>query len=146
MIKRITAILLLCIMSVYSVCSAQENITVTVNGQAVEFDVPPQIINDRTMLPMRKIFEALGAEIEWIESSQAIIAAKGSLIITLRIGYEDMSATDILTGETKKITLDSVPVILEERTLVPVRAVSEAFGLKVNWDADTSEVSIVNQE
>ena len=118
----------------------------TVNGQAVEFDVPPQIINDRTMLPMRKIFEALGAEIEWIESSQAIIAAKGSLIITLRIGYEDMSATDILTGETKKITLDSVPVILEERTLVPVRAVSEAFGLKVNWDADTSEVSIVNQE
>ena len=55
---------------------ADEEIRVVLDGQELYFDVPPQLINNRTMVPMRKIFEAMGASVEWEGTTQTIHAKK----------------------------------------------------------------------
>lgn len=123
-------------------CFAEDEIAVTINGSAISFDVPPQIIDGRTMVPMRKIFEQLGASVDWIGELQLILAVKGSKIMALAIGSDMLSITDNLTNETKTVTLDVVPQIVDGRTLVPVRAISQALDMDVEWDAATRTVRI----
>lgn len=84
---------------------AAEKVCVTLNGNPIEFDVPAQIINDRTMVPMRKIFESLGANVEWVEEQQGIIATKGSNVIVMKIGSNLMFVTDVSTGIEEKSPL-----------------------------------------
>ncbi len=117
-------------------------IKVLINDVPVEFDVPPRIINDRTMVPVRKIFENLGATVDWHDEAQLIIAKRNELIIAMEIGKADFSVTNVITGEIKNIELDVSPVIFEERTLVPVRAISEGLGYIVDWIGDTQTVLI----
>lgn len=119
---------------------AEQIVTVTLNGNPIEFDVPAQIIEDRTMVPMRKIFESLGATVDWIEEQQGIVAIKDSKIIVLKIGSDLMVVTDIMTGTQEGITLDVPPQIIDGRTLVPVRAISESLGVAVGWIAETQTV------
>lgn len=119
---------------------AEQIVTVTLNGNPIEFDVPAQIIEDRTMVPMRKIFESLGATVDWIEEQQGIVATKDSKIIVLKIGSDLMVVTDIMTGTQEGITLDVPPQIIDGRTLVPVRAISESLGVAVGWIAETQTV------
>lgn len=123
-------------------CFAEDEIAVTINGSAISFDVPPQIIDGRTMVPMRKIFEQLGASVDWIGELQLILAVKGSKIMALAIGSDMLSITDNLTNETKTVTLDVVPQIVDGRTLVPVRAISQALDMDVEWDAAARTVRI----
>ncbi len=123
-------------------CFAEDEIAVTINGSAIAFDVPPQIIDGRTMVPMRKIFEQLGASVDWIGELQLILAVKGSKIMALAIGSDMLSITDNLTNETKTVTLDVVPQIVDGRTLVPVRAISQALDMDVEWDAAARTVRI----
>lgn len=130
-----------------------ENITVTLDGEALSFDVPPQIIDGRTMVPMRAIFEAMGAEVDWDGQTQSITAAKyGSkeyTVITMQIGNSVFTVThDLIAANsnsfmrTKNIELDVPPQIISDRTLVPARAVAESFGAEVDWDGDTQTVII----
>lgn len=63
--KKIISILVCFVLFLGAPVTASEEITVCLNGTPLEFDVPPQLINDRTMVPMRKIFEALGAAVDW---------------------------------------------------------------------------------
>ena len=108
----------------------------------MEFDAEPRIINDRTMVPMRAIFEELGCEVSWFEEDRLIIALKSPLIISMMIDSTVMPVQDIQTREQKIVTLDAAPVIEEDRTFVPVRAVSEALGAEVTWDEETRTVSV----
>lgn len=139
--KKIVAILLAAVMifSVVGVC-AEEYVTVTLNGKPIEFDVPAQIINDRTMVPMRKIFESLGAEVNWIEEQEGIVAAKGGRLIVLKIGSNIMLLADIEQNLNTRISLDVPPMLVNDRTLVPVRAVSEGLGVQVDWDEESQTV------
>ena len=121
---------------------AEENIFVILNGKQIEFDVPPQTVNDRTMVPMRKIFEELGAKVEWIEDTQMILASKDSKFVLMQIGKPAMIIKDFKIGSEERIELDSEPFITDGRTLVPVRAVSEAFNMQVDWDGAKKEVLI----
>mgnify|MGYP004495863075 FL=1 len=121
---------------------AEENIFVTLNGKQIEFDVPPQTVNDRTMVPMRKIFEELGAKVEWIEDTQMILASKDAKFVLMQIGKPAMIIKDFKIGSEERIELDSEPFITDGRTLVPVRAVSEAFNMQVDWDGAKKEVLI----
>jgi hypothetical protein len=104
----------------------------------VELDVPPTIINDRTMLPLRAIFEALGAMVSWEEETKTVFAIKGDTVIAMQIGQ------DVMYVGGDRIELDSPSVIVEDRTLVPVRAVAEALGNKVEYDEETKTVTITN--
>lgn len=111
-------------------------ISVFVNGAKVVFDTPPIIVNDRTMVPLRAVFEALGADVDWNDAEKRVDAVLGDDKVTLKIGEDFMS----VNGE--KIPLDSPPFIKDGRTLIPLRAVSEAFRYNVEWNGDTKTVTI----
>ena len=114
----------------------KEEIKVIVNDKPVEFDVAPTIINDRTMVPLRAIFEALGADVDWDDATKTITAVKDGTTIKMQIGNDKM------TKDGVESTLDSAPVIIDSRTLVPVRAIAESFGSDVSWEAETKTVIV----
>lgn len=120
----------------------QQEITVTYNGELIEFDVEPKIVNGRTMVPFRKIFETLGGTVNFDGATKTVSSAIEGTTLSFVIGeYEALLKNS--DGE-KKITLDAAPVIVDNYTLVPVRFVAEAAGLKVNWDDYYKEVVIID--
>ena len=144
--KKICALILVFVLiSSFQSVYARDDVTVTINGYTVVFDVPPQIINGRTMVPMRRIFESLGANVNWVEEKSLVVATYKTSIITMPIGENSFSVTDVLTNETRMVELDVAPMITEGRTLVPARAVSEAIGKTVTWDGDTRTVIITDE-
>ena len=117
-----------------------EEISVVIDGKTLEFsEQKPEIINDRTLVPMRDIFEALGARVDWDASAQKVTAVKGDTTVVLTIG----SAT-AMKGE-EIITLDTPAVISNGRTMVPLRFVGEALGAKVQWIGGTRSVNIITE-
>lgn len=136
------ALVLACSCMVFS--HAAEDVTVTINGTVIAFDVPPQIIGDRTMVPMRKIFETLGAKVEWNAEMRMALATYKTSVIAMRIDADSFSVTDVLTNETKDIPLDVPAQIVQDRTLIPLRAISEALGKTVAWDGSTRTASITD--
>lgn len=111
---------------------------VKVNEKELSFDQIPLIINGRTLAPLRAIFEALGAEVDWNGETQTITSSKGDTTVSMTIGHNEMYKN----GE--KMRLDEAPQIVGERTLVPVRAIAEAFDCNVDWNAETNTVIIKN--
>ena len=111
-------------------------ITVLLNGEKIGFDVQPQIIKDRTMVPLRAIFEALGAEVAWDDATKTVTAKKDDVTIKMTIG------ADSFMRNSEKISLDSPATIVDSRTLVPVRAIAESFGSQVGWIAESKTVTI----
>ena len=137
--KKLLSILLV-LTFVFSLCtvtaSAEENIRVIIDIKNVKFDVPPTIINGRTLVPLRAIFEALGATVEWDDATQTVTSEKGDTKISLTINSNIMT----VNGEEK--TLDVPATLIDSRTLVPLRFVSEALGCKVDWDGENNLVKI----
>jgi len=123
------------------VSAEKDDIKVTLNGNEIEFDVPPQIINNRTMVPLRAVFEAMGAYVSWWEWENGgyISVELNGKSINCGIGENSLrvDATDI--------QIDSPPCIIDGRTLVPVRAISESLGADVNWNEATKTVEIAYQ-
>ncbi len=144
--KRITTVFPVLILALLCAIfvGAEENITVRINGTVMDFDVSPQIICDRTVVPMRGIFESFGAKVEWNAEMRMVLATYHTSVIAMRIGAESFSVTDVLTGETKSIALDVPAQIVQDRTLIPLHAVSEALGKTVDWDGETRTVSITD--
>ena len=142
--KLITLILATCLSLAIAVpCMAEgEDITVLVNEEELVFDTKPMLLNDRTMVPMRAIFEKLGCSVEWIEDLQMIIATRNSLLIAMQIDQDKFYSTDVADNTQNTYDLDVAPLIVNDRTLIPLRAVSEALGCKVDWVEETSTVVI----
>ena len=118
--------------------SAQSNVRVYLNGEKIAFDVQPQIINGRTMVPMRKIFEELGATVDWDDSTQTAIGTKENTVVKFTINDYTMYKNEVSNE------LDVPAQLIDGRTLIPLRAVSEAFGCQVGWDGNDSIVSIID--
>ena len=112
------------------------DITVVIDEEEVEFDQKPVIVEGRTMLPMRKIFEELGATVTWNGKTRTVIGEKGDRIVKITIDSNIMYIND------KKVILDVAPLILKSSTLVPVRAVAEGLGCDVEWHDKSSLVEI----
>ena len=131
------------------ISSNGDEINVYINGAKLEFDVPPQIIDNRTMIPMRALFEGLGVEVEWYEDIQSITAGKDYVTINLQIGsyelhiyvYPDKERTPIPISPWI-IPLDVPPMIVDGRTLVPIRAIMEGLDADVDWDEENRAVMI----
>ncbi len=115
-----------------------QTVTVKVDNEDVVFDQIPLIINGRTLAPLRAIFEELGATVEWNGEAQTITSTKGDTVITMTIDKNEMYKN----GEM--IWLDVAPQIVGERTLVPVRAIAEAFNCTVDWNEEDKTV-IINE-
>lgn len=140
--KKIISLILctLLILSTFAfTVSANEKTKIQIDGEYKTFDVSPVIISDRVMVPMRGIFETLGAKIGWEGTTKMVLATKGEHYVSVQIGNADA----FLNGE--KITLDVAPQIVNSRTLVPIRFVSESLGCKVDWD-DASKTVIISTE
>jgi len=115
-------------------------IPVYIDGEEMILEVPAQIVSDRTMVPMRAIFEAFEAEIEWDGEARAVTAVLGETTIELTID----SATAYVDG--KSLKLDVPAMIINDRTMVPLRFVSENLGAEVEWDAEERAVYITSPE
>ena len=111
-------------------------IRVKIDSDVIGFDSDPFLENDRTFVPMRKIFEKLGATIEWDDATQTVTGTKGDTVVKLTIG----NATATINGEAR--TLDAVPQLRNERTMIPLRFVAEALGCKVDWNVSNQLVII----
>lgn len=113
-----------------------EGITVKINSKYMYTDVAPVTQNDRTLVPMRAIFENLGAEIAWDDATETVTGTKDDLTVTLKIG----DTTAYVNG--REVTLDVPAMLLYDRTMVPIRFVSESLGAKVDWEEASKTVFI----
>jgi len=118
--------------------AASRIVRVILDGELMAFDVPPQIINNRTMVPLRAIFEALGAEVDWDSGTRTVTGTKGDTVIVLVIG----STAPTVNGQV--VTIDQPGVIVGGRTLVPLRFVAESLGVTVDWDGEARIVTITS--
>lgn len=130
---------------------AEKDIIVEFNGNAIEFDVKPQITNGCTMVPIRKIFEEIGALVKWDAETQTVQARKSAKTITFKIGSSELNIDKGKTDSdgnsiTETVNLETPAMIVSGRTLVPLRAISESFGLDVNWNEDEKKVSVNDKE
>lgn len=109
-----------------------------IDGVPVPLDVPPIILNGRTMVPIRFISEAFGAEVQWDSETRTvrIYFERTFTRVTLQINNTIARIND------KIVTLDAPPTIINGRTMVPIRFISEAFGATVDWDNATRTVTI----
>lgn len=130
---------------------ASKDITVELDGKNIEFDVKPEIIDGRTMVPLRKIFEEIGALVKWDGETRTVSARKNSKTISFVIDSANIEIDKGKTDEagnpvTETVTLDVPAQIVDDRTLVPARAISESFGLIVDWDEDNRKVIITSED
>lgn len=113
-----------------------ERIPVYINNSEICFDIDPIIVNGRTLVPMRAVFEALGAVVTWNGEYEIVTAQKNETTVTVQIG------ADTMRKDNQIISLDVPAMLYLNRTLVPVRAVSEAFDARVQWNNEERAVYI----
>jgi len=113
-----------------------KGVTVYVNYKHITFDVPPVVEKGRTLVPLRAIFEALGAQVGWDGKTNTITAKRGEVSIKLTLNRTKAYRNG------KAVALDVPAKLLKNRTLVPLRFVSEALGAQVNWNAKTQVITI----
>lgn len=110
---------------------SKDEVTVVINGQVQSFTQPAVTINGSTMVPMRAIFEKLGAEIKWNGETRTVTATKGNTVIILTLDR----GIAYINGDPVKLT--SKAQSINGNTMVPLRFVSEALGAAVKWDGVT---------
>ncbi|MDW7674339.1 MAG: stalk domain-containing protein [Bacillota bacterium] len=136
--KRISwlIVLLLFLALVAPAAYATESINIVLDGEAQKFSPEPIIHNNSTMVPMRAIFEALGASLEWDGPTNTVTSTKDNTTVKITIG----ASTAFVNGT--EISLAAPAMIVNERTLVPLRFVSESLGALVDWDSGTRTIYI----
>ena len=140
--KRILSVMLAVLMlfsCMTFAASAEEvaAVTVTLNGEVVDcaaYGQPATIVEGRTLVPLRAIFEALGATVEWDQATKTVSSELDGTAIKLTIGENTLYKND------EAITIDVAAMIMNGRTLVPARAIAEAYGVDVAWDSATRTV------
>ena len=108
-----------------------------VDGAAVESDVPPVIIKERTLIPARAVFESMGATVDWDEEARLVEITMGTSDVKLTID----SKTAFVNGA--EVEMDVPAMIVNDRTLIPVRFVAESLSCGVGWD-DLSRTVIMS--
>lgn len=110
-------------------------------GQEIEFDTAPVNIDGTILVPMRAVFEALGAKVKWDGETQSVEAKKKSKTYNLTLGSTEI--TESKNGEvTESVTAEQAPQLVNDSTMIPLRALGELFGLEVEWDGETQTVTL----
>ncbi|MCI3921361.1 stalk domain-containing protein [Paenibacillus sp. TRM 82003] len=109
---------------------------VAVAGQPQQMDTPPMIEQERTFVPVRFVVDALGGNVDWSAADKKVTIRKGTHYVELWVGQTEMIA------DGTKTSSDAAPIIRNNRTLLPLRFVSEQLGLNVVWDAATRGITI----
>ena len=128
-----------------STAYAVDNISVVLNGEKVTFtDVQPIVYNERTLIPIRAVFEQLGCYVDWDSANQMAVIGNENNIIFVPINEAAMRFYDISKDVEQDIELDVPATIIEGRTMIPLRAVCEAIGADVKWEENTRTIYIDN--
>ena len=120
----------------FPAAAAGNEVSVYLNGSLMTFDVPAQVIDGRTMAPLRAIFEAMGATVTWDDATRTATGVRGDTVVVLPVG----SLYPTINGVV--VPIDVPAQIVNGRTLAPLRFVGEAFGGSVTWDGATSSAYI----
>lgn len=142
LIKKCISLLVIAVAVLFSVQTVMDaepaaaaNVSIIIDGQTVPSDVSPTIINDRTMVPVRVIGEYLNATVVWDNSTRTATITKGSTTLKLTEGQYSYT----LNGTSN--SLDVPITIIGDRTMAPLRVISEALGAGVLWTNNTVYVS-----
>ena len=135
-IKLLIAVIIIFSMLLGSTAFAAEPIKVYIDNTRLDMEVMPQIRDGRTLVPMRAIFEALGAEVKWDNDSREASGKLGETVVTLKID----SKIAYVNGQPKELEVPAT--IVSGRTLVPARFIAESLGVEVDWDNESRTVLI----
>ena len=128
-------------LAIPSLVTANSNIRIWMKGDMIKSDVAPYIYEERTMVPLRVISENLGKEVLWDGANRSVQISDGyGGVLYLTIDKKEIK--NFSAGNSNTIKLDVAPKIKDDRTFVPLRAIAEAFGEKVDWDKDKRVVVI----
>lgn len=116
--------------------TASRPIRVMLNGRALSMDRHPVIRSGRTLVPLRAIFEALGAEVNWDDSTRTITGKNNEITIILQIDNPRARVNN------RNINLDVPPAVIGGRTMVPTRFIAESLGARVDWNNRTRTVTV----
>lgn len=111
-----------------------------IDGSALQTDVPPTLLNGRTLVPLRAIFEALDADVDWDGATRTATAEKAGT--TVQVSIDDTTA--YVNGQAQ--TLDVPAQLIGGRTMVPARFVSESLDARVLWDGTAQSVYIITSD
>ncbi|WP_239634438.1 N-acetylmuramoyl-L-alanine amidase family protein [Paenibacillus sp. H1-7] len=144
MMRVITALISMLLVSLLlfpmMALAAVQPIQLFLNGKQLNAEVPPRIIKNNTVVPVRIIAESLGSEVKWEEKSRKVTVDKSGVSIQLFIDKAEALVNN------KSFKLETSPTIVEGSTMLPLRFVSEQFGVKVTWDDLTRSVFMFQNE
>jgi len=142
--KLICMILVMMLTSTVFVC-AQQEVRVYVNGELLNSDQSAIVYEDRTMVPLRAICEALNCNVVWDEAGNTVIIKNEVTMVAMIVGSPYITVKDRRIGDditTPAIPIPVPPMIVNGRTLVPARAIAEALNAVVLWNEYTNSVEI----
>lgn len=119
--------------------SAAGAVDLYVDTTRIETDTPPAVIDGRTLVPVRAIFEAIGANVTWDDSTRTATGTRGDIVVSIQID----NTTAYVNGEPR--TLDVPAQIINDRTMVPARFISESMGCDVTWHQETETVGVADK-
>ncbi|MFO8059255.1 MAG: N-acetylmuramoyl-L-alanine amidase family protein [Bacillota bacterium] len=142
LVAVILTLLLVCLCTGGAVCAASSSdVNLVINGEVASSDVGPLIVPPgRTLVPIRLVSESLGWRVDWFPITRQVLITGQSDDEHVLLGIDDPVA--FVHGQ--KYTMGVPPLIIDGRTLVPIRLVAEAFGGEVGWDGDTRTVTVAS--
>lgn len=126
------------LLSLFNPASASDSIKVYINGELQSYNQQPILQNNSTLVPLRGIFESLGATVDWNGGTQTVTATKESTLVILKIG----STKPTINGNVK--TISTPAQIINNSTMVPLRFIGESLGADVNWNGNTRSITIIS--
>lgn len=117
----------------------EQQITITVDQNEVHSDVPPIMVQNQTLVPVRSIFTALNAQVDWYPSTRRVHVVGNNKDIWVGIGVPHADVNNV------EVPLSVPPMIYQGRTMVPIRFMAETLGATVSWNPDTQQITILTQ-
>lgn len=138
--KKLLCFFIFLILLIGNFTAFAQDITLYLDGRQVLCDPAPMIAEDRTLIPVRALFEDMGAKVEWNEELRQVEVLYKDIDIKMTVDLK----TAVVNN--KAVGIDSPPIIVSERTMIPLRFVSEAIGATVLWNGDTRRIDITSPQ
>lgn len=116
-----------------------------VDGEPLDLDVPPFILNGRTFIPMRFLAQALGAEVDWEPRDgqvETVYFQDQERLVTANTEEEILTVYEKATGQKTSVSMDVAPIIRDGRTFLPFRFLAQAFDLDVDYEMDPEKSTV----